>query len=179
MSRLNARNPQAAQANPQAAALQKYMPLIFGLIYLNVAAIINVYFIVSSAIRIGTQEVLFRKGIVAGPPPAPAAGKGAQRAGPKIPAADRTEKELPKPTRSDRPAKTGGSTNGSAGSDQGARTNGAKGNGPTNRNRPQRSGTGGSSNGRKSPTAGGTAGDQAPKPKEHSRSKSKRARKAR
>ncbi len=67
MSRLNARNPQAAQANPQAAMLQRYMPLIFGLIYLNVAAILNVYFIVSSAIRIATQEVLFRKGIVAGP----------------------------------------------------------------------------------------------------------------
>ena len=67
MSRLNARNPQANQANPQAAMLQKYMPLIFGFIYLNVAAILNVYFIVSSAIRIGTQEVLFRRGIVPGP----------------------------------------------------------------------------------------------------------------
>jgi YidC/Oxa1 family membrane protein insertase len=74
MSRLNARNPQAAQANPQAAMLQKYMPLIFGFIYLNVAAILNVYFIVSSAIRILTQEVLFRKGIVAGPPAAPGSG---------------------------------------------------------------------------------------------------------
>jgi len=74
MSRLNARNPQAAQANPQAAMMQKYMPLIFGLIYLNVAAILNVYFIVSSFIRIGTQEVLFRKGMVAGPPSAPKAG---------------------------------------------------------------------------------------------------------
>ena len=37
MARLNARNPQASQANPQAAMLQKYMPLIFGFIYLNVA----------------------------------------------------------------------------------------------------------------------------------------------
>jgi len=66
MSRLNARNPQAAQANPQAAAMQKYMPLIFGLIYLNIAALINVYFVVSSAIRIITQEILFRKGLVPG-----------------------------------------------------------------------------------------------------------------
>ncbi len=73
MARLNARNPQAAQANPQAAMMQKYLPLIFGLIYLNVAAILNVYFIISSAIRIATQEVLFRKGIVAGPS-APSAG---------------------------------------------------------------------------------------------------------
>ncbi|MHB1711098.1 MAG: YidC/Oxa1 family membrane protein insertase [Acidimicrobiales bacterium] len=71
MSRLNARNPKANQANPQAAMLQKYMPLIFGLIYLNIAAIINVYFVFSSGIRILTQEILFRKGIVAGPPSAP------------------------------------------------------------------------------------------------------------
>jgi YidC/Oxa1 family membrane protein insertase len=100
MSRLNARNPQAAQANPQAAMLQKYMPLIFGLIYLNVAAILNVYFIVSSAIRIGTQEVLFRKGIVAGPPAPPKAGAAGGAAkgggGPKGQANDRTEKALPK-----------------------------------------------------------------------------------
>ena len=67
MSRLNARNP-AASANPQAAMLQKYMPIVFGLIYLNIPAAVNVYFIVSSAIRIGTQEVLFRRGIVGGPP---------------------------------------------------------------------------------------------------------------
>jgi YidC/Oxa1 family membrane protein insertase len=74
MARLNARNPQANQANPQAAMLQKYMPLIFGFIYLNVAAILNVYFIVSSAIRIGTQEVLFRKGMVPGPGSPPPSG---------------------------------------------------------------------------------------------------------
>lgn len=103
MARLNARNPQAAQANPQAAMLQKYMPLIFGFIYLNVAAILNVYFIVSSAIRILTQEVLFRKGIVAGPPAAPGSGAieakatssgGAKPGATKSPAAK--ERALPK-----------------------------------------------------------------------------------
>ena len=67
MSRLSKRNP-GASANPQAAMLQKYMPIVFGLIYLNIPAAVNVYFIVSSAIRIGTQEVLFRRGIVGGPP---------------------------------------------------------------------------------------------------------------
>ena len=98
MSRLNARNPQAAQANPQAAMLQKYMPLIFGFIYLNVAAILNVYFIVSSAIRILTQEVLFRRGIVGGPPPPPTAGADPPaRKGPKPPVVDRTERALPRP----------------------------------------------------------------------------------
>jgi len=95
MARLNARNPQASQANPQAAMLQKYMPLIFGFIYLNVAAILNVYFIVSSAIRILTQEILFRKGIVAGPPTAPSDTSGGG-GGKKVPVVDRTERALPK-----------------------------------------------------------------------------------
>ncbi len=129
MSRLNARNPQAAQANPQAAMMQKYMPLIFGFIYLNVAAILNIYFIVSSAIRILTQEILFRKGIVAGPPPAPAVGAagggaksgGATGAGAKSggakkgPAADRTERALPKPKTTSATAKSTGSANGTNG----------------------------------------------------------------
>ena len=95
MSRLNARNPGANQANPQAAMLQKYMPLIFGLIYLNIAAIINVYFIFSSAIRIGTQEVLFRRGIVGGPPPATATdSKAIPPKGPSGPKSDRSEREI-------------------------------------------------------------------------------------
>ena len=97
MSRLNKRNGGAAQANPQAAMLQKYMPLIFGFIYINVAAILNVYFIVSSAIRILTQEILFRKGMV-GVPPAPVLDATAtETKKPKGPVADRTERALPKP----------------------------------------------------------------------------------
>lgn len=95
MARLNARNPQASKANPQAAMMQKYMPIIFGLIYLNVAALLNVYFVFSSAIRIGTQEVLFRKGIVAGPPVS--SGKTiVPEKGPSGRTADRTERQLPK-----------------------------------------------------------------------------------
>ncbi len=93
MSRLNKRNPGATQANPQAAALQKYMPLIFGFIYINVAAILNVYFIISSAIRVLTQEIMFRKGLVGAPPKPTADGPPA-----KIPAADRSERALPRPS---------------------------------------------------------------------------------
>jgi hypothetical protein len=121
MARLNARNPQASQANPQAAMLQKYMPLIFGFIYLNVAAILNVYFIVSSAIRILTQEILFRRGIVGGPPPAPVAGT--KSGGPTLPAADRSERPLPKPKSSGGGAtgKGGPRTNGTSGSNGKAR----------------------------------------------------------
>ena len=131
MARLNARNPQASQANPQAAMLQKYMPLIFGFIYLNVAAILNVYFIISSAIRILTQEILFRKGIVAGPPTAaPDIGGGAK----KGPVVDRTERALPK-------SKAGGATKGGT---VGGSANGSGANGkehPTTKATPAKSGS--------------------------------------
>jgi hypothetical protein len=115
MSRLNARNPKANQANPQAAMMQKYMPLIFGLIYLNVAAIINVYFVFSSAIRIATQEVLFRKGIVAGPPPAPTSGsKAIPPKGPAGSKADKSEREIAK-ARPPASSKTGSGASGRSG----------------------------------------------------------------
>jgi YidC/Oxa1 family membrane protein insertase len=187
MSRLNARNPQAAQANPQAAMLQKYMPLIFGLIYLNVAAILNVYFIVSSAIRIGTQEVLFRKGIVAGPPAPPKAGAvgGGVRGGggPKGPSADRTERALPKPKASGgngaakAPAAADGAvvpakaTTKATNASNGKKTTGAtagKGSGST---------AGRSNNG--SNRSVPSDEDDAVPSKEHPRSKAKRERKAR
>jgi YidC/Oxa1 family membrane protein insertase len=115
MSRLNARNPKANQANPQAAMLQKYMPLIFGLIYLNVSAIINIYFVFSSAIRIATQEVLFRKGIVAGPPPASTPGsKAIPPKGPAGSKADKSEREISK-VRPPASSKTGPRASGRSG----------------------------------------------------------------
>ena len=168
MARLNARNPQANQANPQAAMLQKYMPLIFGFIYLNVAAILNVYFIVSSAIRIGTQEVLFRRGIVPGPGgPAGGSGKNA-----KTPAADgaggrsrtlsaakdagveSTERALPKAKGTNGTAK--GTTKGSGTSGNGSKPS-----------------TNGSANG------SADSSEAADGAKKHPRSKAKKERKAR
>ncbi len=62
MRQLNNRNPQSAAANPQAQMMQRYMPLIFAVIYINIAAGVNVYFIVSSLCRIGIQEAIFRSG---------------------------------------------------------------------------------------------------------------------
>ncbi len=119
MARLNARNPQATQANPQAAMLQKYMPLIFGFIYINVAGILNVYFIVSSAIRILTQEILFRRGIVgAVPAPPSAAPAGDKEKRPKTPVVDRTERALPKAKSSGQPAGAGNGSGPSAGKGQ-------------------------------------------------------------
>jgi YidC/Oxa1 family membrane protein insertase len=64
MRQMNSRNPQAAAANPQMQTMTKVMPFLFGLIYLKVPAGAAIYMVVSSAMRIATQEVMFRTGIV-------------------------------------------------------------------------------------------------------------------
>ncbi|MGD0880924.1 MAG: YidC/Oxa1 family membrane protein insertase [Acidimicrobiales bacterium] len=170
MARLNARNPQANAANPQAAMMQKYMPLIFGFIYLNVAAILNVYFIISSAIRIATQEILFRRGMVPGPnaPTAAAAGK-ARTLGPakeakevKEAGVETTERALPK---------TKGPATSANGSSGGTPSKGRSGT-PASGNRSTSSSNGSSNGSNNDSTAEGAA-------KKHPRSKAKKERKAR
>jgi len=64
MRQLNNRNPAAAQANPQVQMMQKYMPLVFAIIYLRISAGVNIYFVVSSLCRIGIQEAIFRSGLL-------------------------------------------------------------------------------------------------------------------
>lgn len=59
MTRMNKRNP-AAQANSQMATIQKFMPIVFAYIYFLIPAAVLIYMIVSSVIRIGTQEAIFR-----------------------------------------------------------------------------------------------------------------------
>jgi hypothetical protein len=180
------------------------MPLIFGFIYLNVAAILNVYFIVSSAIRILTQEVLFRKGIVGGPPAPPTAGSDSPaEKRPRTPVADRTERALPKPKTT---AGGGGGRNGTGTGTGGSRkppTSGkpvAKGSprpatsrkpagaGSANGGKPGANGAGpsrtrakggGNRNGSNGRAADGSAAASDPAPKAHPRSKAKRTRKAR
>jgi hypothetical protein len=81
MRQLNNRNPQFAQSNPQAQMMQRYMPLIFAVIYINIAAGVNIYFIISSLCRIGIQEAIFRSGALNKAAPAaegvlPSAGGG-------------------------------------------------------------------------------------------------------
>lgn len=195
MARLNARNPQAAQANPQAAMLQKYLPLIFGLIYLNVAAILNVYFIVSSAIRILTQEILFRRGIVAGPPvpgakparaPAlqrettlPKAAGGGDRKGSPDRAVANGANGKGTAEAAKRPApKAGG-----AGANRPAGNGASSGNGrqPSTTGRPRAGGNrpGGTGNRGSAATGAEGAGATQSAAKPHPRSKAKRTRKAR
>lgn len=64
MKQMNGRNPQAMQANPQMQTMQKIMPVLFAYIYFIVPAAVTIYMVVSSAIRILTQDVMFRTGMV-------------------------------------------------------------------------------------------------------------------
>ena len=166
MRQMNNRNPQAAAANPQMQTMQKFFPIIFGLIYLRVPAGATVYMVVSSAMRIGTQEVMFKTGMVT--PVATEREIGSVK-----------EKEKPAPPAA-KPAKrrstaTDGTTaaQGTLPPAKGAGTNGRSG-GNGRRPAPGKQGGKGSSG------QGAQAGQAgAPGAKAHPRSRSKRARKAR
>jgi YidC/Oxa1 family membrane protein insertase len=61
MAQMNRRNSSAMQQlNPQMQSMNKFMPIMFGILYVFLGAILNVYFIVSSVYRIGLQELTFR-----------------------------------------------------------------------------------------------------------------------
>ena len=66
MRQMNSRNPQAS-ANKQMQTIQKVTPVLFAYIYFLVPAAVVIYMIVSTLIRIGTQEVMFKTGMVAIP----------------------------------------------------------------------------------------------------------------
>jgi YidC/Oxa1 family membrane protein insertase len=170
MKQMNSRNPQAAAANPQMQQMQKFFPIIFGVIYLRVPAGATIYMVVSSAMRIGTQEFMFRSGMVT--PVVHEREIGATK--------ETKEKEKPPPKAV---KKASGATDGTAAAratlppaKSAAKTNGAKTNGraPTNGKKPAAG---------KRTTNGKAASDQevedAPEPKVHPRSRSKRTRKAR
>jgi YidC/Oxa1 family membrane protein insertase len=171
MKQMNSRNPQAAAANPQMQTMQKFFPLIFGVIYLRVPAGATIYMVISSAMRIGTQEVMFRTGMVspvavereigsakeekAKPPPKPALKPAAKRST----ATDGTA--LAKgtvPPKGTAPPKKGPGTNGRPATNANGRKPAAN----------KRAGNG-----------KGAPAEEPPDPKTHPRSRAKRARKAR
>ncbi len=169
MKQMNGRNPQAAAANPQMQTMQKVFPLVFGLIYLNIAAGAAIYMLVSSAIRIGTQDVMYRTGMLT-----PMAAE--REIGPAGKAKEKPpEKELPpapapkrsKPTVTDGTAAATAETPPKKASPSRAT--------PPNGRRP----------GTKRPASNGARSgaqdeaEPAAAPKAHPRSRSKRARKAR
>lgn len=193
MTRRNKRNNTAQQMPQQMQTMQRVMPLIFAYIYFLVPAGVVIYMIVSSAIRVLTQDLIFRHGLVqpsgqerqvggGKPRPKPAAGAidvAASSAATKAattptqsprtaPRATVPESEAPSAERRPLPlpfrARRTSPPDAAAG-DSGDR-GAAGGNSPANGRR--RSGS----------TSGSTNGNTAPPPK-HPRSKSKRARKAR
>jgi hypothetical protein len=165
MRQMNSRNPQAAAANPQMQTMQKFFPIIFGFIYLKVPAGATIYMVVSSAMRIGTQEVMFRTGMVE--PVAVEREIGSSKA--------KEEKAKPPP-----PKPTPKATRRSSATDG---TSLAKGTVPPKAGAGSNGRTGrAGGNGRKPRAANGKGGgqpDQAASPKSQNRSRSKRARKAR
>ncbi len=190
MKQMNSRNPQAAAANPQMQQMQKFFPIIFGVIYLRVPAGATIYMVVSSAMRIGTQEYMFRSGMVTpvgsapvekatereiGGSSPPTKETGAQKAigtgGGKTPAKGSTP---PKGTATPKGGAGNGKTaaNGKPPGTVRRTTNPRASNG-----RGGAAGKTGAANGKKS--SGDAEIELTPVPKEHPRSRSKRTRKAR
>jgi YidC/Oxa1 family membrane protein insertase len=162
MTRRNKRTNQQQQMPQQMQTMQRVMPLIFAYIYFLVPAGVVIYMIVSSAIRVLTQDLIFRYGLVQ----APAERQVGAKAKPApVPAALEVRSGAPKQAllQSDgggRPSLFGGRRGGIA--EQPAQ------------------GAGATANGRgRGPNRGSTKGITPPAPKPHPRSKSKRARKAR
>lgn len=164
MKQMNSRNPQAAAANPQMQTMQKFFPIIFGFIYLRVPAGATIYMVVSSAMRIGTQEVMFKTGMVEPVAVEREIGSGKQDKPPP-------PKPAPKPAKKRSTATDGTALAKGTVPPQKADTNG----GPNTDTNGRKPGAG------KRPTngKGGAAAEQPPGPKPQNRSRSKRARKAR
>jgi YidC/Oxa1 family membrane protein insertase len=62
------RSPATAEGIPQMRTVQRFLPILSAPVYLVIPAAVVLYTIVSTAVRIGTQVLLFRRG-TAEPPP--------------------------------------------------------------------------------------------------------------
>ena len=64
MAQINNRNKKTGQAIPsQQQTMQRIMPIIFAYFYLVIPAAVVIYMIISTGIRIITQDIMFRTGI--------------------------------------------------------------------------------------------------------------------
>jgi YidC/Oxa1 family membrane protein insertase len=64
MAQINNRNKKTGQAIPsQQQTMQRIMPVIFAYFYLVIPAAVVIYMIISTGIRIITQDIMFRTGI--------------------------------------------------------------------------------------------------------------------
>ncbi len=165
MKQMNSRNPQAAAANPQMQTMQKFFPIIFGVIYLKVPAGATIYMVVSSAMRIGTQEVMFKTGMVQPVAAEREIGSAKQDKPDRAP-----PKPAPKPAKKRSTATDGTAlAKGTVPPKKPAGTNG----------RPNTNANGRKSAPGRGPANGKGAPAEEPAPKAQNRSRSKRARKAR
>lgn len=67
MAQMTKRNAANAQNNPQMKqmqTMQRIMPLVFAFIYLKIQVGVMVYMVISSLVRIITQDIIFRFGLV-------------------------------------------------------------------------------------------------------------------
>jgi YidC/Oxa1 family membrane protein insertase len=195
MKQMNSRNPQAAQANPQMQQMQKFFPIIFGVIYIRVPLGAIIYMVVSSAMRIGTQDIMFRTGMVT-PVGAitereigGATPEGKDTASPPKPKAIGTGGAKPASGAAKTPNKSASAAKRAAattnGKPAGTAKSGTNGRAPTNGKRPAngkspappRARTNGNGNGNKASNQDDV--EPVGVPKEHPRSRSKRTRKAR
>lgn len=81
MAQMNNRNRKTGQAMPsQQLMMQRFLPIVFAYFYMVIPAAVVLYMIVSTAIRIITQDLMFRSG-VSNP------NKGGERS---LPAAEKT-----------------------------------------------------------------------------------------
>ena len=64
MAQMNNRNKKTGQAMPsQQQAMQRFLPIVFAYFYLVIPAAVVLYMIVSTLIRIITQDLMFRTGV--------------------------------------------------------------------------------------------------------------------
>ncbi len=92
MAQMNNRNKKTGQAMPsQQQAMQRFLPLIFAYFYMVIPAAVVLYMIISTIIRIITQDLMFRAGVSnphkAGERQLPAAEKKAEPKDVKAPEA--------------------------------------------------------------------------------------------
>jgi len=174
MSQMNKRNPGAMQANPQMQKMQKIMPIFFAYIYFLIPAAVVIYMIVSTAIRIGTQDVLFRTGIVqpAGERSIPASGKTSSAGGGRAKGTIAARSSVAEPEETKR-SSNGKTEDGAKGGTPAGRRPTAGKPGASGGRPPSPKGSGGPTGSASSSTNGATA------PKTHPRAKGKRTRKAR
>ncbi|MGH8980201.1 MAG: YidC/Oxa1 family membrane protein insertase [Acidimicrobiales bacterium] len=195
MTKRNKKNNTQQQMPQQMQKMQRFMPLLFAYIYFLVPAGVVIYMLISSAIRVITQDLIFRFGVVesgggrqvggAGrQKSAPATGPGGGAAG-AIPAKSSTRPPNPPAPSQSKPAAQGGGARGArpgtgTGGGQGGQRQGGQGG-------QEQEGQGllrglrarATGNGKSPGTNGRTAGNTDPQTKPHPRSKSKRTRKAR